>query len=312
MSHRLSGETLREPSEPPSAPESPASQPRPQRGPSSTPVYLNHAHRLLDRTTPDADAASVFTAGSEDTLVDQVKVCGVAASQFSTVRMCPIVSQRLHQGAFVFESADAAKADENYLMLTKWGSLFKPIYMSLVLPSRQVYCRVYHKTVSVHLGYYRLEFADDDLYLLCNNSYTPTVDFTLRGTQMRVMGLAGASIGGRSLLQMFVLKPGARALACVVSNKKAVLQENELYEAIERQDRLAVATMIDSDRPLIHVPVAAMVEEQGKLGKFLKHGHLKLFSCGDRELELRMMAVLMVLREQENRKFRGSNPVRPS
>ena len=303
---RISGETLREDDDDESSRQSPSNA-------NSVNASLTSHGPSLSRSSPDiadtTDLALVFTAGSDDTLVDQITVFGIPVLQFNCIKLCPIVSQRLQGGAYLYPLNQAVLNGDPYIVHTKWGLIFKPGFMLMVFPDKQVACKVYFKLVSLWMLYYRLEFGGgEDVYLYCNSSNTATVDFVLRGTKLRVMGLAGGLLGSRGRLRVMILRPDSPTLNANVVDKRPQFIQNELYDAVATQNRVKIAECVADASPLVNVPVASFVDDEGKLGKFIRHGYVKCFSCGDEELEKQLMAALLVIREQENRKFRGSNP----
>lgn len=253
------------------------------------------------------DVMLILTGNSDDTLVDQTIVCGVAALMFNQVNTRPIVTQRLQQGTYIFESDASAENGDQYIVHTKGGALFTLVFMLIRRPN-QLVCKVMFRTVSVWILYYRLVFEDgEDVYLYCNNSYNPSVDFVIKGTRLRVLGLAGGgSIAGRDLAKILVLRDGAETLDGKVTKKNVEFIKNGFYSAIENRDRLGIAKFVNDTVPLINVPLAMYMDAEGKLGKYSKCGTIKSFTCGDEQLEMRLLAVLLVIREQEGRKLRGS------
>lgn len=309
---RISGETLREDDDQ-QLPTSQSTQPTSQasRGPlpASTTASSSRSSPSPPNNDDVTDLALVFTAGSDDTLVDQVVVFDIPVLRFNRIKLCPIVSQRLQGGAYLYPLDQAVLNGDPYIVHTKWGLIFKPGFMLMVFPDKLVACKVYFKLVSVWMLYYRLEFSGgDDVYLYCNSSNTATVDFVIRGTKLRVMGLAGGSLGSRGRLRVMILRPQSPTLDAEIVDKRPQFIRNEFYEAVASQNRVKIAECVAHGAPLVNVPVATFIDDDGKLGKFIRHGYVKVFSCGDDELERQLMAALLVIREQENRKFRGNNP----
>ncbi|KAK6458243.1 uncharacterized protein RJT20DRAFT_133683 [Scheffersomyces xylosifermentans] len=291
-----------------------------------------------------SDLASVFTSGSEETLTNHpVNLMGRSITAYSWMKQIPIVSTFLHSGVLVFKSANSfekyqmGEKDDTFPILQTVSSklsIFKkssPIMTILRYKSsveKYEFCKVYFKIYSTHINYYVLKFnygddvPEETVILLNNNSNKPTVDFEYLNSKFRIVGVTGTSstFGTNGLIKIFVMKEKADLLTRDVTvinpndhnkTKIKIGESNSLYKVIERQEKSNINERIDSEQPLVNIPLGCFVDEGNiKLEKnFMKNGTIKLFDyqVEHSEESLKMICILLVLREQEYRKYKGDN-----
>ncbi|KAG7665592.1 uncharacterized protein J8A68_000798 [[Candida] subhashii] len=203
---------------------------------------------------------------------------------------------------------------------------------------RVEFCRAWFKIYSTNITYYILEFpglkgGDGNgmkVYLINNNSHKPTVDFEYLDSQFRVLGVTGttSTFGTNGLIRMYVMKSSENLLTHEVSikpgsgsggnNNNKLNIDNKLSRIINKQDRYAINEMIGNETPLIRLPLATYVDMGNvKIKKnFIKNGVIKLFDYDEHgarggsddnisEECLILCCVMLVLREQEYRKYKG-------
>ncbi|KAI3404203.2 hypothetical protein KGF56_002964 [Candida oxycetoniae] len=320
--------------------------------------------------TPSSDAESLI---SQETLVQSPKcqIFGQASSDFRYYRELPLVSTYLHTGIHLYPSwssigvgsRTAAAATTTTAsssppppppssvttmrpLLSRNSKLFNNLFSInspfLIIENynqegkRQTFCRVDFKIHSNQITYYILHFptlAHRDVYLLNNNSYSPSVDFELSGTHMRcvggVSGTSTAFASRNSTIKIYVMQS---SLGLLTNNmklhdpkKKTIdLSENKLAGLIQKQDRKGIdgEMRLAWSKRLINSPLACSVDlgdvkmkldNEDKHGSFIKRGVIKSWDyinsdqgTGIVSEEISIIAcILMVLREQESRKYKG-------
>jgi hypothetical protein len=289
-------------------------------------VRSNSEETLIDGD--NSELVSLFTANSEETLgVANIKILGNPLSSYNQVKEVPVITGFLLQGTSIFESADSFKlhvSDPNKVnpvlhISPTWGSIFKKNapYITLYTfePQKTVFCQVYFKVISNWISYYRLNFTDDgidDVILLNNNSYDPTVDFEYNDTKFRITGITGttSTFGGNGLIKMFVMNPTSELLSndMTVDESMKPQLRSKLSDLIDKRDRQSIHKLIENDRPAVGLPLATFIDVSEKmLAKYVKSGVIKMFTNNDPRFEKLICSILLVLREQEIRKFRGNN-----
>ncbi|KAK6460757.1 hypothetical protein DFJ63DRAFT_337509 [Scheffersomyces coipomensis] len=199
------------------------------------------------------------------------------------------------------------------------------------------FVKVYFKVLTNHINYYILKFFNDNgqvidtIHLLNNNSNKPTVDFNFEHTNFRIVGITGTSstFGTNGLIKLYVMK-NDEVLLCndkdieindkdqVKFNRKRrdsmdeAIDESSLYSLIESQDKLKISKYIDSQTPLINIPMSQYLDEGNiKMEKhFIKNGTIKIFDYDTNEISdenIKLVCILLVLREQEYRKYKSNN-----
>ena len=96
--------------------------------------------------------------------------------------------------------------------------------------------------------------------------------------------------------------------------KVSVNESNKLYNSLKFQKKATLTKLMNEGKTLINTPLATFVDDGDEKFKGLnlfKNGTIKIFeTTNDNENNtntLIMTSILLVLREQEFRKFRGNN-----
>ncbi|KAK6203387.1 uncharacterized protein RJT21DRAFT_119543 [Scheffersomyces amazonensis] len=215
------------------------------------------------------------------------------------------------------------------LGLLKINSPILSIYRFKTCNEKYEFVKVYFKVVTTYVNYYILKFFNEKgeitstVHLLNNNSHTPTVDFNLYDTNFRIIGVTGTSstFGTNSLIKAFVMRKDAELLSNDLEfNEKDQIKNlkqnsptsNTFFKLIESQDRRAILNSIEEHKPLVNTPMCQYLDEGNvKLKKsFLKNGTFRLFDYQNDDISeegLKLCSILLVLREQEYRKFKSNN-----
>lgn len=275
----------------------------------------------------NSELLSLLTFSSDETAVlPTIEIFNRPISTYNQVKEFQIVSGYLQQGISIFKSKEHLNQyllDQQsvvpYLQLnTSWQSIFKINSPIITLykfsPHKQIFCQVYNKVISNWISYYRIKFNDDslsDIYLLNNNSYNPTVDLEIENTKFRINGIKGnaSMFGNNTFIKLYLMKPQSELLTndLEVVNGKLILS-NKLATLINKQDRQQIQNLINLDLPAINLPISTFIESNDKLcGKFHRNGIIKMFSNDDENYELILISILLILREQENKKYKGNN-----
>jgi len=290
-------------------------------------VRSNSEETLIDGD--NSELVSLFTTNSEETLgVANIKIFGKPLSSYNQVKEFPIITGFLLQGTSIFESAesfkqhviDPVKVNPFLHISPTWGSIFKKnapyITIYTFEPQKTIFCQVYFKVISNWISYYRLSFTAegiDDVILLNNNSYDPTVDFEYNGTKFRITGITGttSTFGGNGLIKIFVMYPTSELLSNDMTMDESAKPQlkSKLSLLIEKRDRQSIHKLIEHDKPAVALPIATFIDvgSEKVLAKYVKSGVVKMFTNNDHTFETIMSSILLVLREQESRKFRGNN-----
>ena len=299
---------------------------------------------IYAETNDNSDQGSLFTTLSDETMINQIaRVLRLPVTTFTRVREFPLISTFLHSGVLLFSSmAEYEKyrqgdrelaypilqTTSSKLNIFKMNSPILTICRYKLATEKFDYCKVYFKIYSTHINYYVLKFnhgddsAEETVLLLNNNSHQPTVDFELEDSKFRIVGVTGTSstFGTHSLIKVFVMKNNANLLTNDITVLKPedhhktrikIGDGNQLLKVIEKQDRMGVNQQIEAEQPLVPVPLVTFVDEGSKkLEKnFLKNGTIKLFDYQEQlsEEAVKLATIVLVLREQEYRKYKGDN-----
>lgn len=191
-----------------------------------------------------SDLASVLSAGSDQTLVNNVKIFGSPVGSYRVIREFPIVSPLLQLDVLVFPSNKSLEvyarkdmSDEERNALNEEGlgvplletstsvlSIFKKhapymeIYKYKTLHQKEVFCKVYFKLLDNNLTCFFLIFklSDDscETVILMNNGLKPSVDAIYHNSKVRVLGVTGtASTFASSNTRLFVMERSSPSLA---------------------------------------------------------------------------------------------------
>lgn len=186
------------------------------------------------------------------------------------------------------------------------------------------YCKVYFKVKSSQVSYYLMRFIVDGhthtLTLMNNNSHKPSVDLVHKQTKLRISGISGttSTFGGAGDFKMHVLRPESKILeenpsrgALNSTERSSNLHEHEesLFSAIEHQNRALIQKYL-SVPPLINIPIAHYIEDGAvrQRNKFNRIGTVRVFDRGETggDDTLMLVCIMLVMREQESRKNKGS------
>ena len=214
------------------------------------------------------------------------------------------------------------------------NSSFLTIHKHDYMNNKFEFCHVDFKIHSNHITYYILKFPtlDQTVYLINNNSSKPTVDFEYKKTCFRITGVTGTTsvIGVSPEIKLYVMNPNSKNLLTyntTVSNGKKLQINNSLSKLVNSQDQPRINEMLKNEKPVISIPMGRYLDQgdvklkldsnsatKSKLN-IIKHGVIRLFDYQDEVGDtgnnvvsddmLVLCCVLLVLREQEYRKFKS-------
>lgn len=268
----------------------------------------------LEETLVNEDA-ELLSLNSEETAVSSITLFDLPLSSYKLTDF--IISSSLLNGTSLFSSeahlnAHHTSQTDPILQLTTNWQIFKknsPIILIYTFP-KTIFCQVYYKIVSVYISYYKLTFSDPtlpDIYLLNNNSYTPTVDTEFLNSKFRIKGIKGTTFGNERFIKLYLMNKNSQLLSndLEISKNKLTLS-NTLSIELNKQNRQTIKEFIDKDFPVVNLPIATFIDVNEKVGKFNQNGVIKLFSSGDTKKDLVLASILLILREQEQKKSKGS------
>lgn len=265
-------------------------------------------------------------ASLQETLFDRpMEVFGRPAPQYNTVREYVIVLRNLTPGVCIFRSKqhfdDYRARKVEHPLLQTYLPIITGIFMRnapfmvishFVEGQRRDYCRVFFKVTGNDISHYTMEFSDGFVVVLFNNnSNKPCVDFMYKETKVRTLGVTTSTFGN-GLIRCFVMPDSAEMLCDgQVENTRVdctALANNAFGAQIERRHRGEIQRNLRQP-PAIQMPFATYIDDNVRVGsKYVREGTIKMFACGNGESEVDEMTfacVLLVLREQENRKMKG-------
>ncbi|CUM45247.1 uncharacterized protein AC631_02524 [Debaryomyces fabryi] len=220
------------------------------------------------------------------------------------------------------------------LSIFKINSPFLIIYKYNKANEKSVFCKVYFRILTNNVTCYILIFQLDNgelkTVVLMNNGVKPSVDVVYENTKIRITGVTGTtSTFANGFMQLYILQNSSPSLcddmtiqntlesinSSIKNVKVNVSDSNELYSSLKCHQRKATLTrLMNEGKALINTPLATFVDngdEKFKGLNLFKNGTIKIFeTTNDNENNnnmLIMTSILLVLREQEFRKFRGNN-----
>lgn len=254
-----------------------------------------------DNDTDDFDSLSdLISYLSDDTLIQpQLRILNHSISDFRYIKEIPILSNYLQTGVHLYPSWSATSRNQPILTrpskfinnIFKLNSPFlviesythtapDPVKTSLntvtssnLLSSnstKQVFCKVDFKIHSTRITYYVLTFPtlNKYIYLINNNSHSPSVDFELDGTHFRVTGVTGttSALGTSGLIKLYIMEssPDLLTFDTVIDVKKKKLifgKANEFSKLIDGQNRAAIDASMQRAKKLISMPVAQYLDQ---------------------------------------------------
>lgn len=279
------------------------------------------------------DVASVFSYASEETLsAGSLAVFGNRLLSYIRIRELPIVAGHLKSELVLYASAVALKEGGPLLslQLSKLHFLKKnaPLHHIYIHGDgdKEEYCKVYFRILSNNLTCYVLMFSHGENVVLFNNALTPCCDAIYKNTKIRIFGATGgASAFGNGIIKTFVLEDKAPILADGVPSAEDAKSMKDVkinfpnsslfYDAIVKQDKVALQQLVAKGKPLVNVPFATYVDHgKEKMAGVKVDGSIRLFESAEediqpvpREESLVNACILLVLSEQEMRKMRGNN-----
>lgn len=218
------------------------------------------------------------------------------------------------------------------------NSSFLTIHKHESMSNKFEFCHVDFKIHSNHITYYILKFPtlDETIYLINNNSSKPTVDFEYKKTCFRITGVTGTTsvIGVSPEIKLYVMNPNSKNLLTyntTVLNGKKLQINNGLSKLVNSQDQSRINEMLRNEKPVISIPMGRYLDQGDAKLKLdnssvnggatkhklnvIKHGVIRLFDYKEEEENaesntvsndmLVLCCVLLVLREQEYRKFKS-------
>lgn len=331
--------------------------------------HLRHQDANDANDTDDFDSLSdLISYMSQDTLIQpQMRILNHAITDFRFIKEIPILSCYLQTGVHLYPSWSAT--GRNQPILTRpskfINNIFKLNSPFLVIESyirdntkstktnsnngsttKQVFCKVDFKIQSTRITYYVLTFPtlNKCIFLINNNSHSPSVDFELDGTHFRVIGVTGttSALGTSGLIKLYVMEnsPDLLTFDTTIDFKKKKLTfgpQNELSKLIDSQNRAAIDESMKRARKLINMPVAQYLDQGdvkikienngtesngqqhnhhlgGKnANSFVKHGVIKMFDYvdgsgredqEDDEMSQEMMMICCVLLVLREQEYR--------
>ena len=187
----------------------------------------NNINNLLGATdtntlTEDEYASDLNSLVSQDTLIHQssTRIMGYPLSEYRYPKELPLVSHFLHTGISLYpswqslspsplclsSSSSSNSSSSSQLVcapiLCRPAKLFNNIFNFtapfLIIESapKTVFCRVDFKIYSNHITYYVMTFPtlERQVYLLNNNSHSPSADFVIKSTENNRHGMATSSL----------------------------------------------------------------------------------------------------------------------
>lgn len=331
--------------------------------------HLHHQDANDANDTDDFDSLSdLVSYMSQDTLIQpQMRILNHAIADFRFIKEIPILSCYLQTGVHLYPSWSATSRNQPILTRpSKFiNNIFKLNSPFLVIESyirdnakstktnsnngsttKQVFCKVDFKIQSTRITYYVLTFPtlNKCVFLINNNSHSPSVDFELDGTHFRAIGVTGttSALGTSGLIKLYVMEnsPDLLTFDTTIDFKKKKLTfgpQSELSKLIDGQNRAAIDESMKRAKKLINMPVAQYLdqgdvkikienngtESNGQLhnhhlgGKnansFVKHGVIKMFDYvggrgrGDQEddeMSQEMMMICCVLLVLREQEYR--------
>lgn len=219
------------------------------------------------------------------------------------------------------------------LSIFKINSPFMLIYKYNKLNEKSVFCKVYFRILTNNITCYILIFQLDSgelkTVVLMNNGIRPSVDLLYENTKIRITGVTGTtSTFANGFIQLYILQNSSPSLtdemsvqntvetinSSIKNVKVNVNESNKLYNSLKFQKKATLTKLMNEGKTLINTPLATFVDngdEKFKGLNLFKNGTIKIFeTSNDNENNtntLIMTSILLVLREQEFRKFRGNN-----
>lgn len=312
-----------------------------------------------DRSGDISELSSLFTAESEETVTNNVKVLGHPITSYTRVRELPIVSSFLQPGVLIFSSLRSMEvysqknltADETeryhaqglgvpllqtstpMLNIFKINAPFMLIHRFNQANEKTLFCKVYFRILTNNVTCYILIFLleNDELrtVVLMNNGIKPSVDLILENTKLRATGVTGTtSTFANGFIQLYILQDSAPTLcddmhirntiqtinSSIKNVKVSVGESNELYRCLRFQKKTSLNKLMNKGKSLTNTPLATFVDdgdEKVKGANLFRNGTIKLFETtneyDNNTNTLMITSILLMLREQETRKSRGSN-----
>ncbi|CAI5760666.1 unnamed protein product [Candida verbasci] len=270
-------------------------------------------HPQQEAGQDDSDIVSLL---SDSTLINPtLSIFNHPLQQYTTHNTIPIISKFLSPGVELYNSYGSFESNAAPILSTKFN-LLKSNFLN-IYKEKQLFCKVDFKIHSNYITYYVLTFQNEVVYLIMNNSNYPTIDFAFCGSFFRIMGITGttSSLGSANLIKLFIMR-SEKGLLCdgiEIERGKRLKIDNELSNLIQN-DMSKVKGYIHSSTPLIGVPLATFVDSgdvkvNKNGGRYVKHGYIQLFDYLNEETVsehmLMICCILLTLREQEYRKFKG-------
>lgn len=275
---------------------------------SSSSQTVDHPHHQNNNNSNDANndnddfdsLSDLISYLSDDTLIQpQLRILNHSISDFRYIKEIPILSNYLQTGVHLYPSWSATsrnqpiltrpskfinnifKLNSPFLVIESYThtqpdpvktSLSTATASNLLIPSstRQVFCKVDFKIHSTRITYYVLTFPtlNKYIYLINNNSHSPSVDFELDGTHFRVTGVTGttSALGTSGLIKLYIMEssPDLLTFDTVIDVKKKKLifgKANEFSKLIDGQNRAAIDASMQRAKKLISMPVAQYLDQ---------------------------------------------------
>ncbi|KAI5956829.1 hypothetical protein KGF54_000447 [Candida jiufengensis] len=297
----------------------------------------------------DEDTSSDFNSlYSQDTLITpQISIFNNRSlSDFRYYKEIPITSPTKLQSNINLYKSQSSIFDNSYPILTKSSKIFNILKISSFMEienfntqtnKKQIFCKIEFKIYSNHLTYYILKFPtlNQTIYLLNNNSNTPSVDFKIQQGHFRITGITGTSSATRSSNQnisIHLMDPSNTENLLthnLNTDSRGKLQiNNKLSNLIQCQKRKEINEIMKSSKKLLNFPIAQYIdsndiklrpiessEDSKHTQSCIQHGYLKMYDHLSNEdfvsdEMLMICCILLVLREQELKKYKGDkNPV---
>ncbi|CCE39828.1 uncharacterized protein CPAR2_602460 [Candida parapsilosis] len=271
-------------------------------------------------STFDSSSDLISYISQETLIPPQMRILNHAITDFHVIKEIPILSCYLQTGVHLYPSWSAtsrnqpiltrpskfinnifrlnspflviesyaksarAKAGTNANINVKTNVKTNDVATSNVPPppAKEVFCRVDFKIQSTRITYYVLTFPtlNKCIYLINNNSHSPSVDFELDGTHFRAIGVTGttSALGTSGLIKLYVMENSPDLLTFDTSfdykRKKLTFgSQNQLSKLIDGQNRAAIDESMKRARKLINMPVAQYLD-QGDVKFKIEHSSM--------------------------------------
>ncbi|KAI5963050.1 uncharacterized protein KGF55_002842 [Candida pseudojiufengensis] len=308
-------------------------------------AYDNDEREFEEQNHEDLNFNDLNSLISQDTLITpQIIIFNNRTIQdFRYFKEIPLItSNKIQSNLMLYKSNESAIEHPNLPILIKSNKLlnflklgsssFLEIFnLNSVTLQKQIFCKIDYKIFSNHLTYYILKFPqlqDKVIYLINNNSNYPSIDFKINNNHFRIFinNSSTTTTSNNFKISLFLMdsrdEENLLTHNLSVDSKGKLKINNKLSNLIQLQKRKEIKQIIQSSKKLINLPIAQYInltKEDLKMKSandeqncYKKHGIIKIFDYlnydnGVSDEMLIICCILLVLREQEIKKYKGDN-----